>query len=377
MTSTDRALRGANVTQLMSTAQEARHQFVDVIDDHLHFDIDGTIATTSTPMLGGAPTRRAHGQLAGRAGVPQAFYHRLVDGHPGLWQHTMRELYPTGPSLVRMIRSDQPGGTWITKPTVRAVLSDRYQIIDNVDVLTTMLGAFTESGLGANEVQIHGDFDADDGLLRIRCTVPSIAVHARDLVATYRSPFDHRTGAELPMIFAGIEVSNSETGGGAFTIRPRAVLQVCNNGMTRDIATEQFRRVHLGAKLDQSGVIVWSDETRRKQLELVSSAARDAITTFVSPSYLTGIVNEASAAAGIQVTNIDEARARLVKSAQLSDDESNAVMRMWMDSADSSVLGLAHAVTAAAQLAESSDRQSELEQTFWSIVSQPDVYAVG
>ena len=374
MTSTPTALRGAHVQQLMTTAQEARAQFVDVVATGPMFETLDRPVVSAGEMSFGQPTQRAYNQIAGRAGVPTKFAQRLQQDHHDLYCATMNELYPAGPSLFRLRAVTGTDGDSVFAPVVRAVLSDRYQVIDNVDVLTTMLQAFIDSGLQANDVQIHGDFDADDGQLRLRCTVPSIGVHARELVKNYRSPFDKRPGSELPMMFAGIEVSNSETGGGAYTIRPRAVLQVCNNGMTRSVGDEQFRRVHLGAKLQTDGVISWSDETRRKQLELIGSAAQDAITTFISPAYLQQLVDAATAAAGIEVDRVDEAMSMVTKTAMLSDDEASSVLRNWITSADVSVLGLAHAVTATAQVVESSDRQSELEQAFWTIVDSPLMY---
>jgi len=367
-------LRGAHITQLHSSVVDARGAFVDVVGNQRPtFGDDRTVTLLYPELLDEGqlpdvkPTIRAHRQLAGRADVPTKYYERILNHHPDLWAETMNTLYPDGPGLYRMRRDG-------TDMVLRAALSDRYQVIDNVDVLTTMLQAFTDAGLGANEVSIDGDLDVDDGLLRIRCTVPSIGVNARELVKDYRSPFDRRTGVDLPMIFAGIEVSNSETGGGAYTVRPRAVLQVCNNGMTRNVRDDIFRKVHLGSRLTE-GVISWSDTTRSKQLEFMSSAARDAISTFISPSYLRKIVDEASAAAGVRIDNIDESFNRVVKMAQLSDDEANSVMSAFITSADVSVLGMAQAVTAAAQLVDSSDRQSEMEQAFWSIIDQAHVVA--
>jgi hypothetical protein len=320
-------------------------------------------------LLNARLTPRAHNHAAKRADIPQKHYDRVRTNHPGLYEHMMGELYPHGG--VTLVRTIVHAGE---QPVVRALLSDRFELIDNVDVLTTLLSALTNAGLGAETVELTGDFDEEAGSLRMRVVVPAIAIAARELVAHYRSPFDGRSGQELPMIFAGVEISNSETGGGAYQILPRAVLQVCRNGMTRNVGDEKFRRVHLGARLE-SGVINWSAETRRKQLDLLGSAAEDAIRTFISPEYLAGIVATASAAASIEVQAIGDAMARLVTVAQLTDDEADAVLAAFTRSSDLSVLGLAHAVTAHAQAVESSDRQSELEQAFWTIVENANSFA--
>lgn len=371
------SIRNGNLTTIHTTALEARKSFVDVVTDQTgvtfypngKVGIVGEASADFGPSSNVAtPTRKAHRQLAGRANVPAAYYDRILGGHGDLWVHTMTELTAdTTPALYRMI-VDGPTAT------LRAALSDRYQVIDNVDILTTLLRAFTESGLGDSDLEVRGDFDAADGALRLRVVVPAIGINARDLVAKYRSPFDRRTGEELPMIFAGIEVANSETGNGAYSIKPRVELQVCRNGMVRDVAGEQFRRVHLGARLE-SGVIAWSEETRQRQLELVASAARDAITTFISPEYLRRVVDEASAAAGVEVASVESAMRSVVTTASLSDDEASAVLDAFMRSGDTSVLGLAHAVTAAAQDVTDGERQSEMEAAFWSIVNAADAHA--
>lgn len=365
-------MRNIDLSSLHATALDARRSFVDVVTDDVMIHTGGvhinrSVAPGGPPVLYNAqPTRRAHHQIAGRAGVPTKFYDRLLEHHPGLYDHTMRELYPAGPSLLRArVVDDAP-------PVLRAVLSDRYRVIDNVDIITTMLSAFVECGLSNNEVSITGDFDADDGHLRMRVVVPSIGINARELVKNYRSPFDSRSGADLPMLFAGLEVANSETGGGALTIRPRAVLQVCNNGLTRDVRADVFRQVHLGARLEQ-GVVAWSDETRTRHLALIASAAADAIRTFISPEYLTDVLAAAETAAGLEITTPIQAMATVAQLAQLSDEEADDVMGMFMRSGDTSVLGLANAVTAAAQADHyTSDRQAELEVAFWSIVDHAE-----
>jgi len=364
-------IRGGSLQTIHSTALEARNAFVDVVTTSKLFHLDGTVSIDDreTGLTYTKPTRGAHRQLASRAGVPQAFYERIRDSFPDVWQHTMSELTPESPALFRCIRSHIPS----EGATLRAVLSDKYQVIDNVDVISTVLQAFIDAGLDTNTVEINGDFDADAGRLRLRCTVESVGIHARELVSTYRSPFDGRTGQELPMIFAGIEFANSETGNGAYTVFPRAVLQVCRNGMTRDIGDEIFRRVHLGARLEQ-GVVQWSDETRHKQLELIASAAKDAITTFISPEYLARIVDEASQARGIQVKAPDKVITAMTKQFNLSDDEASNILTHFIRSSDTSVLGLGQAVTAAAQLCEDGDRQSELECAFWQIVGQAEQF---
>lgn len=356
-------LRHAGLTEIHGTAVELRRRFVDVVTRRVHVTSAGIQLNgdTGNPIEDCQPTARAHGQLASRAGIPKQYYDRIREGYPQLWEDSVNTLHPV-PALFRVVRTDDGD------PILRAVLSDKYDGgLDNVDILTTFLRALSDSGMSADNVVVSGDLVGDTGRLCMRVHSELIAVAARELVASYRSPFNGRTGQELPMMFAGIELTNDETGGSAFSIRPRAVLQVCTNGLTRDVAGEMFRRVHLGARLDE-GIISWSEDTRRKQLEFVASSASDAIRTFMSPEYLRKLVDEASAARGIEVTNPTESIERVAKIANLSDDEATLALNDFIRGGDLTVLGLGHAVTSIAQRVDDSERQSDLEQSFWKVL---------
>lgn len=365
--------RNTDVSTLVGTALDLRAGNVDVVTNELDFFADGTVHVKGEHDVDAVLAPRAHAQVAETAGIPKAFYDRILGSHPDLWATNVNTLFPHVARLVRTSRRRFENGElyWLA----RAVLSDTYATIDNVDVLTSFLTVLAAEGLSSEQVEVQGDLDGDSGQLRMRVWVPSIGVAARDLVARYRSPFNGRTGTELPMIFAGLELSNNETGGGAYSIAPRAVLQVCTNGMTRDVRSEVFRRVHLGARLDD-GVVRWSDETRSKQLDFIASAAGDAVRRFISPEYLRQIVDEASVAAGIEIDDITVTMSKVTKQHSLSDEEASRVLNLFTRSGDTSLLGLGHAVTALAQDVTSSDRQAELERAFWAIVGDHSLAAV-
>ena len=128
--------------------------------------------------------------------------------------------------------------------------------------------------------------------------------------------------------------------------------------MTKDAV----REVHLGGKLDE-GVIRWSDETQRQELELISSRARDAVATFVDVEYMKAKIEELRALADVQVANPSEAIHRVAKRSGWSDNEANDILLHFIQGGDTSALGLAQAVTSTAQLVEAPDRQDELEAT--------------
>ncbi|XVV39341.1 hypothetical protein ACQPXT_40605 [Streptomyces sp. CA-100214] len=110
----------------------------------------------------------------------------------------------------------------------RALLSDSYKLMDNFDMLRPRWTASSRPDTPPrSRVRPHRP---------AQCTCassPNRRRPARTRLRGYRSPFDGRSGDELPMISAGFVITNSEVGAGAYTITPRAVIQVCRNGLTQ------------------------------------------------------------------------------------------------------------------------------------------------
>lgn len=364
----------SDVAAFHTTVRDAADTFVDVITDDIAF-LDSGQVSLNTGVAPGAPvgpmphldlTERAVTQFATRSDVPTKYARRIFEHHRLLWRDTMSTLYPSAPSLVRT--NTMPSGP----RQVRAVLSDKYAFSDNADVFTTLMRVLVEEGLSANDVTFRGDFDPDNGSMIIDVAVPHIAVAAHELVSDYRSPFNGKSGRDLPMVFAGLTIRNNECGHGALQIGPKAIIEVCSNGMTRPI--DAFRQVHLGGRLEQ-GTVTWSEDTRSKRLAFIASAAGDAVRKFLSPEYVQSLIDEALVAKGIQVQDVSVSMAKLAKFAELTAEESTAALNAFMDGGDRSLLGLAQAVTAMSQQVLSGDRQAELDDQFFAIVNNPQLAA--
>jgi hypothetical protein len=254
--------------------------------------------------------------------------------------------------LVRGFRTDdadQPG-------IARALLSDRYRTIDNYDVLMATLSGVRAAGV---EVNIDGA-DLSDRRMSLRLTCPEVTAYADEILGGYRSPFTGETGSDNPTVFAGLVVKNSETGGGAFTIVPRIVVQVCNNGL--QMTKDAMRAVHLGGKLDD-GVVRWSDDTQQHELSLITSKARDAVATFLDVDYMRTKIQELQELAGVEVTRPADTIQRVSKKTGWSETEQDEILSHFIRGGQTTALAVAQAVTAYAQTVQSIDRQDELETT--------------
>lgn len=333
-----------------------------------------TEAGVTAQVIEGRYTRTAWRQVAERLGIPLGYLDRLVGMEntigPMLACTSINDLAMADErnALYRFVETSD--GHWL-----RAVLSDKYRAIDNDVALAAIVGGLGDNGLALGDCEVTGDVTADR--LRLRIAVPGVAIAVPELLGNYRMPYSLRPGAGMhdrpdrgetpPVLWSGIEITNSETGQGAFSIAPRAVVRVCRNGLTRAV---DFRRAHIGAVLEE-GTIDWSQETQRRALELITSQVRDAVATYISYGYLQETAAEMRRAKDTAVENTPAAVAVVQERFGLTEAERDAVFELFAAGGDRSVLGLGQAVTAAAQLAEDGDRQSEVESTFWSIVGAP------
>jgi len=376
--------RSTDAVQFMGTLREAAEAAIDVVapqkvlalKPHADYQTGKIRVGVSDDFHPWAiPTRGAIRDVANRLDIPLPYLDRLLTDHPDLARYNVNTLAERDPrtALYRLWQADDG---WV----IRAVLSDSYGIYDNFTILQALAGGLSESGIDLGMCETSVDLTSDR--FRMRLAVPQIQLLVPELLEGYRFPYDTREGAAPhapapeghvpPVLWAGLDISNSETGNGAFTITPRAVVLICRNGLTR--TTDAIRSVHLGGRLEQ-GVIQWSDETRRLNVELLTSKVRDAVNQFLSVDYLIRMADEMRAAKGTPVNNPAEAMVKVQAAHGLSEAETNAVMAAFMRSGDATLLGIGQAVTAAAALVDDGDRQAELEAAFWAIVRTPELAA--
>ena len=312
------------------------------------------------------PTVVADEGIAEKLRVPVGYLKRLRSERPDLydanvngWLHGKRKRSGTHVEtiaepdprafLVRAFRSDD-GGTGVA----RAFLSDRYRIVDNLDVLTAALDGIRASGVDVNVTSC----DLTDRRMYVKVESPAVRELAPDLLANYRSPFTGDAGADNPVVFAGFVISNSETGGGAFTITPRLTVEVCRNGMT--INRDALRNVHLGGKLDE-GVVRWSDETQQRNLDLVRSQATDAVRTFLDVDYVRGVLAGIREQAGRELDNPQDTVRHVAKTLRFGEDAADAILTHFIKGGDTTAGGVLHAVTSYAQTVDDADVSAEVE----------------
>ena len=321
------------------------------------------------------PTAIMDGQIAEKLGIPTAYLRRLRTERPDLldanvngWlQGIPNDDQPLDPVVAPdsrsfLIRSftDPDGGLGVG----RALLSPSYSAIDNLDMTTAVFAGIREAGFGPEDLEIRG-CDVTEQRMVVKIAAPQIAAMAPALLAGYRSPFSGAEGADNPTVFAGLVFTNSETGGGAYSVIPRLEVQVCTNGMV--IKKDAMREVHLGSRLEE-GVVRWSRETGQRSLDLIAAKTRDAVVTYLDADYVQAQIRLLEAKAGQPVTDAVKAVELVSSALRFSEEVRAGVLDHFIKGGQTTRGGLFQAVTSYAQVVDDPDVAWDLELSALSVL---------
>jgi hypothetical protein len=307
-------------------------------------------------MTAGAytPTDVCDQGIADKLGIPAGYLRRLREQRPALYDANVNGWLDGDERnfLLRCLRPETGSGPG----AVRAFLSDGYKIIDNLDVLMAALDGVRRSGLPVRVDRC----DLTGRRIYVRVICEQVRTLAPALLAGYRSPFTGASGADNPVVFSGFLITNSETGCGAFTLVPRLVVQVCDNGLT--ITKDAMRAVHLGERHDE-GVISWSGDTQDKTLALITAKTTDAVTAFLDPGYTEHAIREIEKAAGRPVADPAETVRAVSQRLRFTEDQQAGILTHFIRGGDVTAGGVMHAVTSVAQTLTDADAAYDLESS--------------
>jgi len=293
-----------------------------------------------------------HSQISSRLEIPKKYYDRMLNdtfNHYILDKNVNHWLKRNGDKnylLRTFVDSEKQQGL------ARAILSDRYNVIDNYDVMLATLDAIKESGLN---VQIESG-DITDKKFFMRFTLPDIEIQVPEILKNYRVPDGRKSDNGM---ITGFVITNSETGFGKFSISPRAVVLACRNGMV--FKDDSFAKTHLGAKMDEFSSIDWSEDTRQKNYDLVISQVKDAIKTFASKEYLGAKIHELVEKGSEKLNNPIDCVKNVTKHLSISEEKESDILNYFIQGADTSAFGVTQALTFYAQKDATPEERFEIE----------------
>ncbi|MEU8952492.1 DUF932 domain-containing protein [Streptomyces sp. NPDC048489] len=364
-----RGARNADLRDLVTILEDHRNRKLDVVASAgaLSFEngnvrvegIERQITAEGVSDVDGTyrPTAVADEGIADRLKIPVTYLRRMRAENVPLLDENVNAWLRQDPNrrfMLRALRGDSAPGAAPAEGVARALMSDSYKVMDNFDILLAALDGVQKSG----HPTIVSGCDLTDRRMYVRVQSEAVALRAPELLKGYRSPFNGRTGDELPLISAGFVITNSEVGAGAWSITPRAVIQVCTNGLT--MTQDVMRAVHIGAKHDE-GVVSWSEETQRKELAVITSKTADAVRTFLSRDYVEAKVREIEAAAGTPVAEPTKAIEHVTRTLKISNETKDTILSHFIRGGQLTAGGVMQAVTSTAQTLTDADQAAALE----------------
>jgi hypothetical protein len=274
----------------------------------VRFQIDGK----DNPFL---ITRPCHNQIAERLEIPVRYYSKMESEAPEL--------------LIENVN------TWLKRSSkevfirglgnsVRAFLSDRYRVIDHLDVLYCSL----------NELQAY-ETEVEDCYLSE--TEMNVKVKSNQLKDFVRHKED--------LIIGGLLLVNSETGHRALRVEPRMFRVKCTNGMV----IEEFltRQIHLGDGNNEFDEMVYLS-IRRTIRELFGRFGE--------------IIQVLRETTEIKVKNPQRVINNVVEHYRLSEEQKENILIAFGTEPEYDKYGIANALTRAAQNEENWEKSLELER---------------
>jgi len=275
----------------------------------------------------------AHDQIAARLQIPTKFYRRMRQDHPEILAGTVNHLWQHEPAEA-MFRT--LGGR------VRAVLSDRYNRIENGDIARVVLPVLMDK---ANELR------------PIACEVTEKRLYMQ--FVSERVKGDVKVGDAVQ---AGVTISNSETGHGAVSVRAMVWRLWCKNGA---IAPDgNFRAHHVGRRIgaDEDLNDIFADDTRRADDTAIMLKVRDHVKAALDEVQFGKRLDKLRALTeGPKLADPVAAVKVLSKKLEFSDAEGTDILRQLIEGADITPYGVMNAVTFQAHATPSFDRAIEFE----------------
>ena len=345
--------QGRTLSEVMSELKRQEQVKQDFIGpaSAFHLDEDGRTfevkhnSTGQSEVFG--TTDLFHRQMGSTLGIPAKYYDQMRTQKPELlaqnvntWLGDREQNY--------MIRSMDYGYGRVA----RALLSDRYRRIDNLEIATAVLPLFA----GKEEMEVVS-CEVTENRLHIK-----IVNHKLEMAVV---PGDY--------VQAGVAISNSEVGLGAVSVQPLVYRLVCTNGMCVNDFGERKAHVGRSAKALEDSFNIYSDETVEAEDRAFLLKLRDTTMAAIEESRFAQVVGRLQESTQAKITGrVLDVVELTGKAYDLNQYEQDNILNYLIQGGDLSLYGLSNAITRASQDVESYDRATSLEGIGWQVATMPE-----
>ncbi len=392
-----------DIPQLVEKLQEERKHHKDIVVPSKGISMfrdqaEGLCLQLRTKDVETAYTieKQVHTLLSPRLGIPGKYYRRMQDDAQSLLcQNVNYWLSKEGEdNKNRLVR--------ISRDSIRAVLSDRFRPIDNLDVVTTAVQAVTDTKDPENYAGDARCFNwsLSPTHLDVCFVNPGIVIDLNNLDKGIQVGLKHHKegkGGGTQFVYAGsiqesgnqsqggwfrktdgddgghyvfpaARIRNSETGFGSLKAMSGLYEAVCDN--TCWIGTN-LAKTHLGSQLEE-GEEVFSSDTYKKMNSVIFSKVRDIIKAVFSPENLMLNAKRMKGLADV-IMPLSDVQDHLVKLPGLTDEIRDEILNSYkpLQADRQTLLDAQRAITKSAQsFSDHPDKSLMLEDLGGRIVEQ-------
>jgi hypothetical protein len=302
---------------------------------------DASISVASADLFAKLLTKHAHKQLGEIAGIPADYYERMRTADPALlsrnvnrWMSTLMDSKNEVPRR-HMVRT--------LDDKVRAILSDRYQRIDNFEVFEVVMSILA----GVPRLRV-----VSASVTETRMYIKAVTEEGKLTV-----PNSKRVG---DIVEKGVCISNSEVGAGSLSVSPFAHYLACLNGAIRNDG--RLRAAHLGRKIDAGIEGMLSDGTKKLEDAVVLAKVKDVLNAAFDQANFERYIAQMGEITQQRIEGDAVAAVEMLgPTIGLQVGERQSVLRHLIEGGDLSRYGLMNAVTRTAEDVDSYDRATEVE----------------
>lgn len=293
-------------------------------------------------------TQLFHRQVASALGIPAKYYDLMAAQKPELLAENVNAWFADREASY-MIRSMDYGSGQVA----RALLSERYRRIDNMEIAAAVLPLFA----GQEQYEV------------VSCEVTENRLYLK--IVNHRLEM-----AVVPgdYVQAGVVISNSEVGLGSVSVQPLVYRLVCTNGMVVNDMGERKNHVGRAARALEDSFTIYSDETIEAEDKAFLLKLRDVTTAAIEEVRFAQVVGKLRQAVGVPITGkVTDVVQLTGKTFDLNQNEQDGILNYLISGGDLSQYGLSNAITRVSQDVESYDRATALEGVGWQVATLPAV----
>lgn len=312
--------RKMSVKELASELERTAPMIIDKVVDSRSMTATCTgpdgLVQIEMPEIGSFPMNNwAHGQMAQITGIPKKYYDKMLEAERG---NLLSD------NINSWLSSEKKRLVKISNGTIRAILSEKYKTIDNMNILRCTMEKLLEyRAVGA---EFH-ECRLGDTRMYMKIALSGLNGEVR--------PDDK--------YHFGMLITNSEVGAASLKVEPYMLRQICSNGMIRQTV---LKKIHLGSVNTD---IEASAETRLLQDAALYSEFKDAVDAVLSNGHFHGWLDDLTASTEVEISEPTDAVQNLASEYKISEENQKLIQDAFFKEKDVTQYGLIQGVTRAAQ----------------------------